>query len=134
MRRLRLSTKRSIFADKSFSTASQQTRGGNMKKLSWMILVCLIAATGLLFAQGRSGRGGPAQPAQPLNIDGKWSGTWSTYNPNQPTNQPNVVCAKLDANVVKKGDVWEASFEGDCGRQYKYNIKMEGRQAGNAVL
>ena len=32
------------------------------------------------------------------------------------------------------GDVWEASFEGDCGRQYKYNIKMEGRQTGNAVL
>ena len=30
--------------------------------------------------------------------------------------------------------VWEATFEGDCGRPYKYSIKMEGRQSGNAVL
>ena len=30
--------------------------------------------------------------------------------------------------------MWEATFEGDCGRPYKYSIKMEGRLVGNAVL
>jgi hypothetical protein len=41
----------------------------------------------------------------------------------------------LTAKVTAKdGGVWEAVFEGDCGRPYKYSIKMEGRQVGNAVL
>jgi hypothetical protein len=101
-----------------------------MKRIASIVLLSLIACAGWVLAQGRGGRG----PAQPLDISGNWTGTWSSYNPNVPTTPPNVVCAKLDAKVVKNGDVWEASFEGDCGRQYKYNIKMEGRQTGNAVL
>ena len=105
-----------------------------MKRFSSLVLACFVAASGLMVAQDRGGRGGRGGPAQPLDISGNWSGTWSSYNPNQPTSQPNVVCAKLDAKVTKNGDVWEASFEGDCGRAYKYNIKMEGRQTGNAVL
>jgi hypothetical protein len=100
-----------------------------MKRRGVLLFVCLLAATALSLGQGR-GRG--AQ--QPLDIAGAWTGTWSNYNPNQTSSQPNVVCAKLDAKVVKNGDVFEASFEGDCGRPYKYNIKMEGRQTGNVVL
>ena len=101
-----------------------------MKRRGILLVVCLLAVTALSLAQGRGGRG----PAQPLDIAGAWTGTWSNYNPNQTSSQPNVVCAKLDAKVVKNGDVFEASFEGDCGRPYKYNIKMEGRQTGNVVL
>jgi hypothetical protein len=104
-----------------------------MKRFASLILVCFVAAAGMMLAQERGGRGGRG-PAQPLDISGNWTGTWSSYNPNQPTAPPNVVCAKLDAKVAKNGDIWEASFEGDCGRAYKYNIKMEGRQSGNAVL
>jgi hypothetical protein len=100
-----------------------------LKRRGVLLFVCLLAATALSLAQGR-GRGAQT----PLDIAGAWTGTWSNYNPNQTSSQPNVVCAKLDAKVVKNGDVFEAAFEGDCGRPYKYNIKMEGRQTGNVVL
>ena len=52
-------------------------------------------------------------------------------------------CKQLDCNVVLKDDpngktggarVWEATFEGECGRPYKYTITMEGRQAGETVM
>jgi hypothetical protein len=101
-----------------------------MKKAS-LILVCMVVTAALSFSQGqRGGRGA----AQPLDISGNWTGTWSNFNPGQTTSQPNVVCAKLDAKVAMVNGVWEAAFEGDCGRPYKYSIKMEGRQSGNAVL
>jgi hypothetical protein len=36
--------------------------------------------------------------------------------------------------VDSKDGVWHATFEGECGRPYKYTIKMDGRQVGGAVL
>ena len=95
-----------------------------------LILISFSLAAGIVSGQGRGQRG----PQQPLDIGGNWTGTWSYYNPTQATTPPKEVCAKLDAKVVKAGDVWEATFEGDCGRPYKYSIKMEGRQTGSAVL
>jgi hypothetical protein len=94
------------------------------------LFTCMALATAIGFALGR-GRGGPAQP---LDIAGKWTGTWSSYSPTQGNKAPGFECAKLDATVAKNNDVWEAVFEGDCGRPYKYSIKMEGRQTGSAVL
>lgn len=102
-----------------------------MKKLAWFLLPCLFITAGFVFAQNPRGRGGPPQP---LDIGGDWTGTWSNFNPAQTSSQPNVVCARLSAKVVRNNDVWDAIFEGDCGRPYKYTIKMEGRQTGNAVL
>ena len=104
-----------------------------MKKFTVFVLAfsfVLAAAVAVAAAQGRGARG----PAQPLNISGNWTGTWSTYSPTQGATPPKEVCAKLDARVAQVGGVWEATFEGDCGRPYKYSIKMEGRQSGNAVL
>src|SRR5947209_4318247 len=40
----------------------------------------------------------------------------------------------LDCTVVNKNGTWQATFEGECGRPYKYTIIMEGRQAGDVVL
>ena len=41
----------------------------------------------------------------------------------------------LDCRVVAADPkTWEATFWGDCGRPYKYTIKMLGRQAGDVVL
>jgi hypothetical protein len=98
----------------------------------WITTGCLLfLAAGFAIAQNRGGRGGPQQP---LDISGNWSGTWSSYSPTQATTPPKEVCAKLDARVAQVNGVWEATFEGDCGRPYKYSIKMEGRQTGNAVL
>jgi hypothetical protein len=103
-----------------------------MKKIAWLLVPTMLVIAGFAIAQNpRGGRGGPPQP---LDIAGNWTGTWSNFNPAQTTSQPNVVCAKLDAKVALMNGVWEATFEGDCGRPYKYSIKMEGRQTGNAVL
>jgi hypothetical protein len=41
---------------------------------------------------------------------------------------------RLDCSVVRKDAGWNATFEGECGRPYKYVIKMDGRQTGDAVL
>jgi hypothetical protein len=97
--------------------------------------VCLATAALLVvaaaaFAQGR----GAPQNAPPPEIAGQWTGTWSAYNPAQGATPPKEQCAKLDATVVAQNGTWLATFEGDCGRPYKYSIKMEGRSAGRAVL
>ena len=72
--------------------------------------------------------------AAPLDAAGDWSGTWSSYNPAQASKPPQEQCKDLRAKVTNQNGVWEAVFEGSCGRPYKYNIKMEGRQVGKAVL
>jgi hypothetical protein len=90
------------------------------------VLLCVGIAA---HAQGRRGAS-----AAPPDVAGTWTGTWSAYNPAQPATPPKEQCAKLAANVVKKGDAYEATFEGDCGRPYKYTITMEGRASGGVVL
>ena len=97
--------------------------------LGWLLVLCVAGAvTG--HAQGQRGRG----PAGPPEIVGKWSGTWSYFNPAQATTQPKEVCKKLDADVVRNGETWVATFEGDCGRPYKYKISMNGRPVGGVVM
>jgi hypothetical protein len=91
-----------------------------------LILVTVAAAP---VQQGR-GRG----PQTPPNITGTWTGTWSAYNPARASTPPQEQCAKLSANITQKDDVWQAVFEGDCGRPYKYTITMDGKQAGGVVL
>ena len=91
------------------------------------VLVVVISAGA---QEGRRGRGAQGPP----NAAGAWSGTWSAYNPARATTPPKEQCAKLTANITQKGEIWEAVFEGDCGRPYKYTIKMEGKQSGSVVL
>lgn len=81
-------------------------------------------------AQSPAGRGAQTPP----DLTGQWSGTWSAFNPARATTPPKELCAKLTATIARKGDIWQASFEGDCGRPYKYSITMEGRPAGGAVM
>ncbi len=71
----------------------------------------------------------PAPSAQAPDVTGEWTGTWSSYNPAQPAVPPKEQCKTLTAKVAKKGDGYEATFEGDCGRPYRYAITMEGRAA-----
>lgn len=94
-----------------------------------LIAIVLIVLAGSSDAQQR-GRG----PQGPPNITGAWTGTWSAYNPAKATTPPQELCAKLNAAIAQKGEVWEAIFEGDCGRPYKYTITMEGRLVGGVVL
>jgi hypothetical protein len=93
-----------------------------------LVLVSAVAVT--VSAQRGRGRG----PQGPPDIVGTWTGTWSSYSPARASTPPQEQCAQLSATIARKGDLWEAVFEGDCGRPYKYSISMEGRQAGGAVM
>ena len=93
-----------------------------------VLIVLAMAATAA--AQAGRGRG----PQGPPDVVGKWSGPWTSFNPARETEQPRELCKKLDASVVKTGENWTASFEGDCGRPYAYKITLEGRLVGNVVM
>src|SRR5688572_21539762 len=90
-------------------------------------MVALFVGMGDAQQRGRGAQGPP-------NITGNWTGTWSAYNPAKASTPPQEQCAQLNAAIAKKGDIWEAIFEGDCGRPYKYTITMEGRLVGGVVL
>jgi len=98
------------------------------------MIVIVVLLLGLAAMTGEAQRGRGRGPQPPPTIDGTWTGTWSAFNPARATTPPRELCAKLTATIAKKGDVWEAVFEGDCGRPYKYSISMEGRLAGSAVM
>ena len=99
-------------------------------RIGWLLALVMMAAT-IGQAQAQSGRG---QAQGPPEIAGKWSGTWSSFNPAKATTQPKELCKQLDADVVRNGETWVATFEGDCGRPYKYKISMNGRLSGGVVL
>ncbi|HEX4998533.1 MAG TPA: hypothetical protein VFY29_09910 [Terriglobia bacterium] len=101
-----------------------------MKQIATLVACALMTLTAGFAQEGR-GRGGAQSPP---DIAGEWSGTWATYSPSAGAVPPQTVCASLNATITAREGVWEAVFEGDCGRPYKYSIKMEGRQAGSAVL
>ena len=98
----------------------------------WSALVCLavIGSFGTAIAQNQASQ----TKDQPPDISGEWTGTWGIYSPAQGTTPPKDICKRLDARVEFKDGAWLASFEGDCGRPYKYAIKMEGRQIGKVVM
>ena len=101
------------------------------KRCLWVLPVFLILiGMSTAFSQGRRGRANEPPP----EVTGDWTGTWSIYSPAQGAVPGREVCKSLSAKVVRKDSTWEATFEGDCGRPYKYSIKMEGRLVGNAVL
>jgi len=93
-------------------------------------LVFILLTVAVCVAQTQS----PDSKQAPPDISGNWSGTWGTYNPAQGTTPPKDICKSLAAKVEAKNGVWEATFEGDCGRPYKYTIKMEGRLVGKVVM
>ncbi len=76
----------------------------------------------------------PAQVQNPPSVAGAWTGTWSAYNPARGAASEKELCKSLACTITEKNGVYEATFEGDCGRPYKYSIKMEGRQVGQVVL
>ncbi len=102
-------------------------------------LLCVLFAVGISIAFAQTPSPQPQQATQQAkdsvpDIAGAWSGTWGAYSPSQGTTPPKSICKDLTAKVERKDDVWQAVFEGDCGRPYKYTIKMEGRQIGKVVM
>ena len=101
-----------------------------------LALVAVWSGLSVSNAAARQSRRGPLENPPP--VAGAWVGTWGPYTPPQPgaaspsTPRPEL---RLDCKVVALPEgKWQATFEGECGRPYKYTIKMLGRTAGNVVL
>jgi hypothetical protein len=92
-----------------------------------------IVALGIWFGLNpAAGQGQPGATAVP-NVTGEWTGTWGPSHP-EAAQAAKGKEMRLDCRVVRKDGAWQATFEGECGRPYKYTIRMEGRQAGPVVL
>lgn len=72
-------------------------------------------------------------PLPTPDVTGKWVGHWGPLDA-KPGPAKSAAEMSMECVVVKKGDTWQATFEGECGRPYKYTIKMDGRGAPGAVL
>src|SRR6516164_8734381 len=93
-----------------------------------LIVLGLGIFAGLTWAEDRSKAGKVA------DVTGGWTGIWGPYSPAPGTSLAKDKCKRLDCQVALKDGTWHATFEGECGRPYKYTIKMTGRQAGGVVL
>jgi hypothetical protein len=118
-----------------------------MKAAVLAALLMGVACIGLTRAQETQKEAQPEKQTHvgaPPAVAGAWTGDWGMYSPPPKTGeQPPALkkmmypeqCKQLDCKVepLPEGK-WQATFEGECGRPYKYTIKMLGRQAGNVVL
>ena len=95
---------------------------------SILVISVMVLVIGYVQAQDQP----KAAPAP--RVTGEWTGIWGPYSPAPAATLEKDKCKRLDCKVVEKDGVWMATFEGECGRTYKYTIKMEGRQAGSTVL
>lgn len=107
------------------------------RRLTFVFAAIAISA-GIRFSFAEGEKKGPAKMP---DIVGSWTGDWGAYDPATGSAMDKAKCKQLDCNVVLKVEtgsgnsmVWEATFEGECGRPYKYTIKMEGRQASDTVM
>jgi hypothetical protein len=97
----------------------------------------LILAACLAFASMTGAQAdGPSPGTSSPRVTGTWTGMWWTHPPTRTPPQPagEVRKQQLDCTVLQKENLWQATFEGECGRPYKFTIKMDGRQAGEAVM
>ncbi|NUQ71268.1 MAG: hypothetical protein HUU17_10650 [Chthonomonadales bacterium] len=124
----------------------------------WMATTQLLSRPAAAQSDGRrlaaadTNRRGSLQQtrkAAPVDVSGSWSGDWGSYTPPppglrqaqppglgqaQPPMYPDA-CKPMDCTVVKLGGGrYQATFAGECGRPYKYTIKMTGRTVGSSVL
>ena len=85
----------------------------------------------LVFAAGAGYAGYKVDDKAPKpQVTGAWTGTWNITSGEHSGAQMSLDCTVVE----KKGGKWQATFEGDCGRPYKYKVNMDGRQSGKAVL
>lgn len=101
--------------------------------------IIALSTVSLLLAGAGVWRATAAEDAPKPGVGGAWTGSWGVYNPAdqgkdvKPSPYQRAQL-KLDCLVEQKDGKWQATFEGECGRPYKYTIKMQGRQIGNAVM
>jgi hypothetical protein len=107
-------------------------------RIGTICLVVLSLAVTLAYSRAQQNK-----PVTPPIVAGAWTGTWGIYAPpplpgeEQPAakNPYTAQQRAMDCKVESLPDgKFQATFEGECGRPYKYTIKMLGRQAGSSVL
>src|ERR1051325_2282752 len=118
----------------------------SMKTAALAVLLAGVVGIGLTRAQ-ETRKGEPSEKkttAAPPAVAGAWTGDWGMYSPPPKNGETPAAlkkmmypeaCKQMDCKVETMPDgKWQATFEGECGRPYKYTIKMQGRQAGNVVM
>jgi hypothetical protein len=105
-----------------------------MRHLTTAFSAALVVIVGVGLIQSA----GPGQGNRP-RVAGAWTGTWGLYSPPKPGEPPQsqkpTQEARLDCKVLElTSGRWQATFEGECGRPYKFTIQMDGRQSGDVVL
>jgi hypothetical protein len=96
-------------------------------------------ALAVIMGLGLASSGRPAQSKRP-RVTGEWVGTWGIFAPPkagepQSPSRDSGAELRLDCKVTERRDgAWQATFEGECGRPYKYTVKMQGRQSGDVVM
>jgi hypothetical protein len=105
------------------------------------VIVCMTF-TSLTRAQEQGKYGTKVGP--PPNVAGNWTGDWGMYSPPPKSGEvPAAVkkmmypdaCKVMDCSVEKVEDgKYQATFQGECGRPYKYKITMMGRGVGGTVM
>jgi hypothetical protein len=103
--------------------------------------LAVVASVGLSRAQDAKKS---VKPSGQPQVVGAWTGDWGMYSPPSKTGEvsPELkkhmypeACKQMDCLVERTPDgKWQATFEGECGRPYKYKITMQGRQAGDVVM
>ena len=82
-------------------------------------------------------------PAADPQVVGDWKGTWGLYSPPVPEKEGEAkpkpafpdIHFQMDCKVDKVADgKYQATFEGNAGRPYKFVIKMPGRLVRTVVM
>ena len=114
-----------------------------------LIVMLLVSAFGVGLSRAqdppKDAKNAPkASTAKSPAVSGDWTGDWGLYIP--PPKSGDVpaglmkmmypeTCLPMVCTVVAMPEgKWQATFEGAAHGPYKYKIKLQGRQAGNAVL
>lgn len=118
----------------------------NRNPLKLVALIVLLTG-GVCFCHARAQQPAPETkaPAPPAPaVVGSWTGDWGLYIPPSKTGEVPAAMKKymypefskpMDCKVEAQADgKWQAVFEGEAGKAYKYKIKMEGRQVGSVVM
>ena len=112
------------------------------RSLLALLFLLMIAGVGLSQTDNQTAKPdtkpakAPPAPLDPALVNGAWTGTWTIYKPGDEdkARTSKTPALQLDCKVELIDGKYQATFEGECGRPYKYTIKMEGRPIGGSVM
>jgi hypothetical protein len=115
-----------------------------IRRFAVVAVSTLVAVTCISLTRAQETGKYTPKSTTPVNAAGNWTGDWGMYSPPPKSGEVPAglkkmmypeTCKVMDCSVVKMEDgKYQATFQGECGRPYKYTIKMLGRQAGGSVM